>query len=113
MSTEGKRWMLLDQPAQMLEVAPDDDEAFYGPFYVLASEYDRLRSILAGLVEVVDAAILAGDWEVDGTTDPDVVLHWARAALAGGDRFPCHMEREHYFRCKRPCGHPRCEIEKP
>ena len=77
MSTEGKRWMLLDQPAQMLEVAPDDDEAFYGPFYVLASEYDRLRAAL-GRIAYENSPAGLEQWEVMG-----IFRDIARAALAG------------------------------
>jgi len=50
--------MLLDQPAEMVAVALDDDGAFYGPFYVLAADYDALRAEVGRLQAAVDA--LAG-----------------------------------------------------
>ena len=60
----------------------------------LIGDKDRLRAALERIIDVC------------GPGEPAIGI--ARAALAGGARFPCHMEREHYFRCKRPCGHPRC-----
>ena len=73
----------------------------------LRAEVERLRAALERIADMRDRDGSAIEMHRDEIRDI------ARAALAGGDRFPCHMEREHYFRCKRPCGHPRCEIEKP
>jgi hypothetical protein len=41
-----------------------------------------LLDTLRELVEIVDAAISAGDWKVDGCCDPSLSLDWARAAIA-------------------------------
>ena len=37
--------------------------------------------IIRRLVEVIEAAIRAGDWEVDGACDPDSILGDAEGAL--------------------------------
>jgi hypothetical protein len=48
---------------------------------LIASAPDLLKH-LRELVEIVDAAISAGDWKVDGCCDPSLSLDWARAAIA-------------------------------
>jgi hypothetical protein len=48
---------------------------------LIAAAPDLLKH-LRELVEIVDAAISAGDWKVDGCCDPSLSLDWARAAIA-------------------------------
>ena len=71
--------------------------------FVAENEARRLRAALERI-----AALPVTDNITEAVLNGDRSVRIAHAALAGGDRFPCHMEREHYFRCKRPCGHPRC-----
>ncbi len=39
--------------------------------------------VLKQALEVIETAIKAGDWKVDGACDPDNVIHGLRQAIAG------------------------------
>ena len=43
---------------------------------------ERLASALRDLVEIVEAAISAGHWKVDGACDPDAILYRANRLLS-------------------------------
>lgn len=73
--------------AGMISVYGCDD--FPGAGKVVAEANARLIAAapslfaqLGDLVEIVEAAIAAGDWKVDGCCDPDLTLQKARVALA-------------------------------
>lgn len=48
----------------------------------LIAQAPGLFAQLSDLVEIVEAAIAAGDWKVDGCCDPDLTLQKARVVLA-------------------------------
>ena len=47
----------------------------------MATDDSGVESVLAGLLQIVCAAIEIGDWKVDGRCDPDTELHRAAQAL--------------------------------
>ena len=47
-----------------------------------------MRQALENLIEVVEAAIKAGDWKVDGACDPTMALIRAKRALARENQEP-------------------------
>jgi hypothetical protein len=44
------------------------------------------RELMQQALDVIEAAIKAGDWQVDGACDPDYVLEALRARLAQPER---------------------------
>ena len=49
-------------------------------------------------LEVIEAAIKAGDWKVDGACDPDMAIHGLRQAIAKAEKHKCI-----YPDCSYPC----------
>jgi hypothetical protein len=45
------------------------------------------RELMQQALDVIEAAIKAGDWKVDGACDPDYVLEALRARLAQPNEF--------------------------
>lgn len=47
------------------------------PVYSLVDERDRMQFVIGELAGIIEAAISAGDWKVDGSCDPDLILQAA------------------------------------